>query len=980
MIRKLIVWVAGFLVLFTLVGFFALPPVIKSLLSKKLSQALGRAVTVQEVGVNPFSLTVRISGVTVKEKTGADTFVQFDKLVISLDPSSLVRRAIILRRVRLEGPYVHITLDKKGLYNFSDLLASKPPSAEEPDKKIGVRFSLCNIQVLNGSIDFFDGLKDATHAVRKLTLEIPFVSNISNYTDIFVQPYFSANVNGSSYVLKGKTKPFRETYESYVDIDIQRLDIARYMAYVPQKLNFTLTSAFLDLDGRLSFMLGKEPSLVASGTASFSDIAVDHLTKKRILKLPSAIFVVHDFELFKRTVHLSHIALKSPEVTVRRLKNGSIDIMSILEDNKQTLPAKRHKTEQEKNKTDDLKKEKPFILTLDELLVEGGAVTFEDLTFTPSLSIPLRDVVVRASGISTADKNPGKVSLSLQVFKKGIIATTGTIGINPLSLDLAVNMKTLLVSPFQPYFQDKAKIAITGGSLSGSGKVVAKVTDSGKARLGYSGNVFVSNFASIDRIQGDRFLEWKNLAFTQIHTQFDPLYVRIGGVALTDFYSRIIVDADGSTNLQNVLGSQEDESGQPPMPATQAKKTSAPKAKETELPDIEIKTITVQGGLVDFADRRIRPNYEAELSELGGRVSNISLRKGGTAQLEVLGKIEKHIPLKITGTINPSPKALSVDLTASFHDLDLSPMTPYSSKYAGYTIEKGKLSLDVKYMVNNRKLDSQNLIFLDQFTFGDRVESPDATGLPVRLAVALLKDRNGQIKLDIPVSGSIDDPQFKIGRIILQVIINLITKAATSPFTLLASLFGGGEELSYVEFDYGSSRIDSPGAKKIETLAKALYERPSLKLDVEGCVDAERDREALRRNSFMRKIKTQKLNDMLKQRQQPVPVDDVKIDPNEYDKYLTKAYRAEKFPKPRNILGLTKAIPPSEMEKLMLTNIIIKDGDLRNLALERARNVTDALLKSQGVPAERVFMTEPKITASEAKRNVKSSRVDFRLK
>ena len=220
-------------------------------------------------------------------------------------------------------------------------------------------------------------------------------------------------------------------------------------------------------------------------------------------------------------------------------------------------------------------------------------------------------------------------------------------------------------------------------------------------------------------------------------------------------------------DLQKVLGSEEGENNNQPV-ARQPETGSRPGPQKTETPDIGIKTITLQGGRIDFADRRIRPGYETELSELGGRISNISLKKGGTAQLEILGKIEKYIPLKITGTIDPSPKTLFVDLTASFHDLDVSPMTPYSSKYAGYTIEKGKLSLDVKYMINNRKLDSQNLIFLDQFTFGDRVESPDATGLPVRLAVALLKDRNGQIKLDIPVSGSIDDPQFKVGRIILQ--------------------------------------------------------------------------------------------------------------------------------------------------------------------------------------------------------------------
>jgi hypothetical protein len=973
-VKKAFVWIAAFLVFFTIVGFFILPPVIKSLLVKKLSQTLSRQVTVQQVRVNPFSLTIRISGVTIKEKTSKDTFLRFDELMVGLDPSSLVRRALILRRVRLKGPYAHITLDKDGSYNFSDLMTSQAPAAEE--SKTSFRFSLNNIQLQNGSIDFFDGSKDTTHTVRQLTLEVPFLSNVPNYSDIFVQPYFSANINGSTYVVKGKTKPFRESYESYIDINIAQLNIARYVSYVPGKMNFTLSSAFLDLDGKLSFMLGKNPTLVVSGTATFSGVAVDNLHKKPILRLPSAVIVVDTFEPFKRSVHVSNITLKSPEVTLRRMENGGIDLVSLFKSDKDES---RHDTVAQKDRTHRQEKAEPFSYALDEFLIEGGAANFEDQTFIPSVAIPLTSITVRTSGISTAKKAPGNVSLSLNVFKKGTIGATGTLGVNPLSLELAVDIKRIFISPFQPYFQDKAKIAITRGSLSGSGRVLVKAEGVGKPKLGYAGNLFLSDFSSIDRMQGNPFLEWKNLAFTKIDARFDePLYLRVGGVSLTDFYSRIIVNPDGSTNLQEVLGGVESEAS--PSVPSQPPPSMASNAKDSETPDIHINTITVQGGRVDFADRRIKPSYETELSELGGRVSNISLKKGGIAQLEILGKIEKHIPLKITGTINPAPKKLFVDLTASFHDLDVSPMTPYSSKYAGYVIEKGKLSVDVKYLINNRKLESQNLIFLDQFTFGERVESPEATGLPVRLAVALLKDRNGQIKLDIPVSGSIDDPQFKIGRIIWQIIVNLISKAATSPFTLLASLFGGGEELGYVEFDYGSSRIDGAGMKKIETLGKALYERPSLKLDVEGRVDIERDKEALRQYRFLKKIKAQKLSDMLKKRLRPVPVDEIKIETNEYDKYLTRAYNAEKFPKPRNMIGMTKTIPSSEMEKLMLTNIVVKDEDLRTLAVQRAMNVTDALLKSQNIPAERVFVTEAKSLASEENRKAKNSRVDFRLK
>jgi hypothetical protein len=312
--------------------------------------------------------------------------------------------------------------------------------------------------------------------------------------------------------------------------------------------------------------------------------------------------------------------------------------------------------------------------------------------------------------------------------------------------------------------------------------------------------------------------------------------------------------------------------------------------------------------------------------------------------------------------------------------MELSPMTPYSGKFVGYTIEKGKLSFDLKYLINKRKLDSQNYIFLDQFTLGDRVESPKATKLPIKLAIALLKDRKGEIKLDIPVTGSLDDPKFSIWGIILKVLMNLIAKAATSPFSLLGALFGGGEELSYVEFDYGSTVITEQNMKKIDTLVKALHDRPSLKLDIEGHVDLEKDKDGLIQYLFNKKIKVQKLNDMLKKGQPAVPVDEVKVEPAEYEKYLKMAYKEEKFPKPRNILGMAKDLPAPEMEKLMLTHIEIKEGDLRTLASQRAMRVKDVILKSGQVEPERIFILEPKSLVPQKKEKLKDSRVDFKLK
>jgi acylphosphatase len=417
-----------------------------------------------------------------------------------------------------------------------------------------------------------------------------------------------------------------------------------------------------------------------------------------------------------------------------------------------------------------------------------------------------------------------------------------------------------------------------------------------------------------------------------------------------------------------------------PSPPAQREKTLSPPKEQGTSKNIKIGQITLQGGRIDVSDKSVKPEFSMSLSEMGGRVSKLSAEENTTADVELRGKLNEYTPLEITGKINPLRDDLYVDIKARIKDFELSPTTPYAGKYVGYTIEKGKLSFDLKYLIVKRKLESQNTIFFDQFTFGEKVESATATKLPVKLAVALLKDRKGEIKLDLPVTGSLDDPKFSVWGVILKILVNLISKAATSPFSLLGAAMGGGEELSYVEFDYGSSVVTEPSAKKIETVAKALRDRPALKMDIEGHVDLEKDKDGLKQYFFNNKLRVQKLKEMVKKGQPSIPVDEVKIEKHEYEKYLKMAYKEEKFPKPKNFIGMAKDLPVPEMEKLILTHIEVKEGDLRTLASQRSMKVKDAILKTGQIEPERIFVLEPKSLAPAKKEKMKDSRVDFKLK
>jgi hypothetical protein len=587
---------------------------------------------------------------------------------------------------------------------------------------------------------------------------------------------------------------------------------------------------------------------------------------------------------------------------------------------------------------------------------------------------------ITAEEISTGKNSRGIVSLKATVNRTGRVAVGGAVGINPVSADLNLNVRTIDLVPFQPYVADQLNISVTAGSVSAKGKLILSARDK-TIRTTYTGEVSVAKLATVDKISSEDFLKWDSLHLDGIKVGAPPLSVAIRQVALTDFYSRIVVTKDGALNVQGIVKKEE----QPPAGEKAAASTDnnlAANPPESSAPPtpVAIETVSFQGGRINFTDHFIKPNYSANLLEIGGRVSGLSSEETQMAEVDLRGKLENYAPLEITGKINPLRNDLFVDLKVDFKDMDLSPLTPYSGRYAGYTIEKGKLSLSLKYLIVKRKLDASNNVFLDQFTFGDSVESPDATKLPARLAIALLKNRKGEISLDLPLSGSLDDPQFSLGRVIIKIIVNLLVKAATSPFALLGALFGGGEELSYLEFNYGQDTPDAPAEVKLKNLVKALHDRPALKLEIAGHVDREKDREALRKVFFDRKVRSQKLKDLVKKGAEAPSLDNVVVDAKEYPEYLKRAYREEKFPKPRNIIGMLKDLPVPEMEKLMHTHLQVTDDDLRLLAQRRAQAVKDYLLASKQVEPERVFLVEPKALAPEKKEKQRDSRVVFVLK
>lgn len=1164
-------WIISGFVVFLLLIAFALPPLVRSITIDKLQQTLGRPVTIEAIHINPLTLSLSVEGFAIKETQGNIDLLAFKQLYLNLESLSLFKGGPVLREIRLTQPRINLARIDTEHYNFSDILqrlaAQKTPEQPKKESKPAL-FSLNNIQIIDGAISFGDQPKGTQHKIEKLNIVIPFVSNLPYYLEEDVQPRFAALVNGTPLELKGKTRPFASSRSTNFDIELEKLDIPFYLAYLPTKFHFTIPSGQLDAKASLSFVQyedqNRPPQINLSAQAKANNIAVNDTHNQPLLKLANAQVNLREGDVVGKRFLLGNITLESPQVFLLRDKQGKLNVANLVDKDEeesttvveidqinlnhgQLTYADQFTKQSFKTQLDNISAKvshfsnaptkqtaislsldtesgetlrhdgqltlKPNIIAAGQLALEkvrinkyaayyqqGLLFTFQDgkLNATadyafqmkdqgfdaviknlgasldslslqqqgqrkPFLTLPALDITntqidlnrhtvdigqlttrdgkiqinrekdgtlnltklttagkekaqaksepakpadvpwtvnltklalnqysvswldklpekpvlltatainLTAQHFSTSPKNRTDATLALTLNKRGKLTAKGGLSLAPFTSKLDVTLKGIDLMPFQPYFTDKIKIVVSRGALSTQGQL--GITAGEELKLAYNGNANLSDLSTMDKATLTPFLNWNSLFMNGIRFDLEPFRLAIKEIALTDFYSRLQIHPDGSINLQDIVVKKD-------VAATTAA-TSPATEKTTPPPPVTIDRVTLQGGEVDFSDQFIKPNYFASLNELAGRITGLSSDPEVRADVDLRGKFEHYAPLAITGKINPLSKDLFADLKTEIKDFDLSPLTPYSGKFAGYTIQKGKLSLNLKYLIEQRKLEAQNNVFLDQFAFGETVESPDAVNLPFNLAVVLLKNRKGEIDIKLPVEGTLDDPEFRFGRVAWQVVKNLIVKIVTSPFALLGSLVGGGEELSFVDFDPGSNLLSEANRSKLHNLEKALYDRPALNIEITGHIDPERDKDGLRQHDFMLKLKRQKYNELLNKGTAPATADEVEISQEEYPRHLKLAYDKESFPKPRTGFGLAKDLPVVEMEKLMLAYTPVTEEDLRKLAITRGMAVMDELLKSGQIEPGRIFLIEPKTLAPEAKENLRNSRVDFAIK
>ena len=602
-------------------------------------------------------------------------------------------------------------------------------------------------------------------------------------------------------------------------------------------------SAKLDLKLGAAVVIGEKLSVQASGTrALLSEIALrDEAAKDAWLAVKEVRAAPFDIDVTGAKIELPKIDIVSPLITMALGRDG-VDVSRKLAPASAATASAPVAAPIAKGNANSA----PAKISIAGISINGGRVTFTDSTLPTALTHTVDAIKMSADRIELDGSRPLTATTNATLGSGGTVQAKlqfdqrGNAGV----ADITIERVTL--AALSPYLNRNTRLRLGNGEATIAGRVKFAAATNAAESLRFEGNAAIRDLALIDETTQAPFAEWAELSSTDIKVVLTAqgTEVLLSDLLLDQPRGKLIIAPDGTVNLTQI--------GKVNAPVEQsaALALAAPTPTDAEKKTrIEVDRLQVTGGNIEFADLSLRPQFGVRISDLAGLIVGLSTEPSSRAEVSMEGKVDEFGLARLSGNLSPLGATEYTDLKATFRNLEMKNLTPYSGKFAGRTIESGKLSLDLEYKINQRKLKGENQIIIDNLTLGERVDSKDATNLPLDLALALLRDSKGMIDLGLPVQGSLDDPQFNYGSLIWKAIVNVLTRIVTAPFRALGALLGGsGEEFEAVIFEPGEARLLPPEREKLAKLAKALEQRPQLKLSVEGRFDKPLDREALADN------------------------------------------------------------------------------------------------------------------------------------
>jgi hypothetical protein len=627
------------------------------------------------------------------------------------------------------------------------------------------------------------------------------------------------------------------------------------------------------------------------------------------------------------------------------------------------------------------------LVRLEEVTFTDYTVQAEDQALPRPVRVVLDQVALALRNVDNRLATTSRGTLDVRWNGEGTLHTEGDLSLMKFVADLALKGDRIDLTPLSPYLDPFLDLRLTSGLLSGEGRVKANIADLDHPEFTWNGDLRLERFATVDGPKGEPFLSWRSFALKGLEYDLQRDRMALREAALVAPEVRLAINADGRTNAEAVLrlapppADEAEAAGDevvagteaPPAAGTQPPPAAAPGAAPKPAPSapapappdtvagagvITVGRFALRDGVIRLVDSGMTPPLTAAMTGIEGSITGLSSRPGKHARVDVNAKFEGVAPITLTGDLDPLGADVFSDLVLAVRGADLTPFSPWCGRYIGYNLERGKLDVDMRYRLEARRLEGANLLVADQLTLGDKTDSPDATKLPVRLGLALLRDRHGVIQLDVPVEGNIDDPRFRLGRVIVRAIANVFSKLVTAPFAMLARAFAGSDDidLSIVDFEPGSAAIGTDAASRLDTLATGLYERPELRLSIAGSADDPVDAPALRRARLEALVRAAKWRSLGRREREEIAPEAVVVAPGERPKYVKAAWRALRETLPEE--DTEKPETPEAMEAWMLERIAIAPEDLRVLAAARAAAVRDHLAGGGKVDTARLFIAD----------------------
>ncbi len=1037
--------VALLIVAYTVFGFVGVPRLLRSNLESFVSTHYSRRVSIGEIHFNPYTLALEIRTLSMPDADG-QPMLGFSRLFVNVGIVSLWRRGPSFQQIALENPFARVLIRPDGSLNLADLSKGFPPHESKPkEPSQPMRLFIDRLSVRAGRTLYEDrSRRDPFVAdLQPITFDLRDFSTTGKTGNLYALE--GASEAGERFKWNGTLGVNPVASRGHFEVD--RLLARTLWTYIRDSVAFQIASGTIALAGDYDFTTAGTP---VGLTLDVHDVTVTDLgiTPKGQDShyVDLARIEVHDtkVDLAKRSVQIAKIRLAGGGIHAWRGQRGAINLLELAPATASATPAPGAQPAAAPAPSGTATAITPaatpavatpatpppgqpgWTVAAPDIALEAFKVSAEDRQVAPTMALTLDPLNVHITGFTTAPGASLEIELDSGINRGGRIGAKAKVSPDSASVTARAELTGLDLTAFQPYIAQQTSMTLLGGVLG----TTLNIERGADGALAVTGDAKVTKLRTIDNELQKDFIKWDDLRVAGIDFRSKPTKLHIGSIDTRGLYARVIISAQSELNVTEVLtpasarptAAQPVAAGQPvaaaqltaatqdsaeakpaaksarsaksagvAKPAARQARAAAPEASASGAIPVSIGTVRIVDGSAHFADYSIQPNYAVAIQSLNGSIAGLSSDSKSRAKLKLEGKVDRYAPVNIEGEINLLSATAFSDVRMSFKGVELSSVTPYSGRFAGYKIEKGKLSADLSYHIEQRKLKADHHIVIDQLQLGDKVESPEATKLPLKLAIALLKDRNGVIDLGLPVTGSLDDPQFRIGPLIWKVVVNLLTKAATAPFALLGRLFGGGEEMNLVDFKPGTAALDPAEQQKLAALVKAMKERPQLELDVPMAFSPELDRPVLARQALQARLIALKQKELAGHKNAAPADETVLADPAEHFRLLAAEYRVElgkDAPLPDSALAVEAAkkkkgdTPPfdpaiADLESPLLMHTQIEDGSLEELGKHRAHSIQAALLGGGEIDAARIFLIDAPPKKNDSKDVV---RVEMALK